>query len=455
MNHVEIYLRTNGPSRSSSVADYLKRSLGLSPDAARKRISRAGKQVRSIAGTLPKKETFLCLEEDQGTPRLQSAFLAALRETGTVYGVAIDGLQARKGCVLRSEFAVISGSADRQKKSVPNDKIIHNLREQNIFWTAEVEGEEFVYLLDPEESLSNVARYQARQRVEAVMLEALKDWLRNLGMVSYEKVAIRGKETDRTIGPFKFDLTAPSYLAPMTGFSSGKFKPGFVVADVFSDIQLDEFHVRFFLKKIASLKTYDKIGKVLPILFAPGFSKEALRLCKEAGAMVATPTNLLGETLSAGLNDLTQTLKNAATVVAKDPNRLATMVERLSDIEGKNLNLRGILFELFVAYLVRDEGHWLEVGSLAKDPKSGKSAEIDVLVDISRRECMAIECKAKVPGGELSVEEVEKWLGRLSIWQSWMKEHQTRREASYSFQIWTTGKISPEALSLLQREKHV
>ena len=169
--------------------------------------------------------------------------------------------------------------------------------------------------------------------------------------------------------------------------------------------------------------------------------------------MAATPTNLFGETLSAGLNDLTQTLKNAATVVAKDPNRLATMVGRLSDIEGKNLNLRGILFELFVAYLVRDEGHWLEVGSLAKDPKSRKTAEIDVLVDISRRECMAVECKAKVPGGELSVEEVEKWIGRLSIWQSWMKEHQTRREASHSFQIWTTGTISPEALSLLQREK--
>lgn len=63
-----------------------------------------------------------------------------------------------------------------------------------------------------------VAKMRARLQTEQVLLLAIKAWARNLGMVSYDKVALRDEDSNGKqpkVGTFAWDLTAPSYLAPM------------------------------------------------------------------------------------------------------------------------------------------------------------------------------------------------------------------------------------------------
>lgn len=447
------FLAQHGPSRASRVAEHLESSLSIARAAARQRLSRAGAPVRRLNGILPKKEGFLYLEDDALSDRFIDNLIDSLRATGSAYAYAIDGLAARGGTVKEEEFAVISGSADRQKGHIPNEAIVKRLVDYGLFIKHDADNGPVISLAHHSNLSTSVSYHNARLRAEAVILQAFSTWLRNLGMVSYDKVAIRGDDHRRMVGPYKFDLTAPSYLAPLTSRSSSQKTPGFLVADVFSDARLDEHEIAYFIRKIQSIAAFQNIGKVMPYLIATGFTKEALQLGRAHGVVMATPSNLFGERLGKGLNDLTQTLKNAGAVVANDPGRLASMVERLSDIEGKSLNLRGILFELLTAFLVRHDGRWIQIGKKAVDPETLKSAEIDILAEQGRSSLLAIECKGKAPAGTLTLEEVEDWIRRVPIWTKWLKADLSRQETTMSFEIWTSGTIEDEALRRLQSIK--
>ncbi len=62
--------------------------------------------------------------------------------------------------------------------------------------------------------------------------------------------------------------------------------------------------------------------------------------------MLATPTNLFGQKVGKAIQSLVETLKNAAAIATTNPERLASLIDDLSEIEGAAGNLRGVLFEL-------------------------------------------------------------------------------------------------------------
>lgn len=55
------------------------------------------------------------------------------------------------------------------------------------------------------------AATRSRLVAEGVLLDCIREWLRRLAMVSYNTVRTRNAEMPR-VGPFAWDLTAPSYL---------------------------------------------------------------------------------------------------------------------------------------------------------------------------------------------------------------------------------------------------
>jgi hypothetical protein len=64
---------------------------------------------------------------------------------------------------------------------------------------------------------------------------------------------------------------------------------------------------------------------------------------------------------------------------------------------------------------------------------------------------VAIECKGKEPGGALSLEEAQDWIRRLPSFLSHLKA--INREATVSFELWTSGAIAGDALLYLAREQ--
>lgn len=444
------YLEANGPSRSSVISQHLQETHGISAEAARQRIFRCSKPIEHISGLLPKNERFLYLESQYEEEAYWKNLVIALRQTGSTYAAALDGILARGGMIPTEDFATISGAPITEKRNISHARVLAELRSVRLVFATEPDAIMVNYVYCP--TVNSASEMHALRKAELVQVEALKNWLKNVGLVSYDKVAARGSEETRMVGPYSFDITAPSYLHPLTDWTRSKPKPGFVVADVFANKVINENQVQFFLKKVAGIAAFKNIGKIMPILLAPGFTAKALSLGKEKGILFTTPANLFGTRAGESLSELTRTIKNAAAVVTKNPEKLESLVEGLSDIEGRNLNLRGILFELFSAYLLRDKGRWLEMGVIAGDGQ-GRSAEIDILQHIDREHLLGVECKGKSPGGSLSKNEVEKWIKKIPVWEKHIRSDKLYREASLSFQIWTSGAIDEDALELLEATK--
>ena len=115
--------------RASRLAAALTDRYGLSPDAARKRVSRVLPPIRKFPfRLLPKSEAFLYHEDDRNSERYWDGLLRDLRETGSIHGLAIDGLLARGGQAQRTSFGVVAGSPEAQRKQVPLSRVLDNLK---------------------------------------------------------------------------------------------------------------------------------------------------------------------------------------------------------------------------------------------------------------------------------------------------------------------------------------
>ncbi|MFW8609896.1 hypothetical protein [Rhizobium beringeri] len=449
---VEEILKEHGPSRSSFITGLLKSQHGINDVNARKQLSRArGEILRFPVPLLPKREAFFYRKSQRTTEQLWTNYLDALRETGSVYGAAIDAMNRRGGLIPAAEFPVISGAPLALSKQVSTSRVAETLIAAGVLEQFNAEELGDVYKTKRPEIIGfDPDGFKSRQLAERIILDGLREWARRMGFGSYNKIVIRGEEAPRLVGQFMFDLTAPSYLSPLM---NGK-NNGFFAADVFAEGIFDEHAIRYFLRKSALLKaTSQKSGQALTMLVAEGFTGPALTAGRAAGVILATPGTLFGSRVATALLSLTATLRNAAAIAVENPQRITRLLDDLNDIQGAAGNLHGVIFELITAYLVRNEGTSVDVGIPARDPQTGKAADIDVLLVCGKAAVTGFECKARQPGGTVSIEDVDDWLRRIPTFRAHIVKETRFREAKISFELWTTGTFEPEALLKLQREK--
>ncbi|MCP5399117.1 MAG: hypothetical protein H6921_07415 [Sphingomonas sp.] len=445
------YLNELGPSRSSLIVEAMAKD-GISAPAARQRISRAGDHIRRFPiPMLPKREAFIYLQKDRNSERFWLNFIRDMRASGSVYSAAIDGMIARGGLIPAYEFPTISGAPVIPQKGQLHVDVVSSRLQAADFMKEVWYDDKLHFELAFSLASGTPVGMRARDLTERVLLDGLREWCRKIGLASYNSICVRGDPDLRPIGPFAFDLAGPSYLLPLQG---GPSMPGFIVADVFAEGILTVHEIQYFIRKARMLKaTLGKIG-VLSIILAEGFTGEAMTAGHKAGVILATPKDLFGRRVGAAVSSLCEVLKNAAAYASSSPERLTLLLDNLFDIEGRNRNIRGVLFELVAGYLARRDAVSIEMNLTARDSSTGKTAEIDVQkVAYQGRSVTAIECKGKEPGGVLSKEEVQKWLGKVAIIRAHYRAHYSLREAEHRFEIWTSGTIAPDALELLQDEK--
>jgi len=401
---------------------------------------------------LPKREAFLYLAAQRKSEQFWDNFLRDLRATGSIYGTAIDGMIARGGIVTVDAFSVISGAPHLpQKGQVAASLVAKRLVSAGVLKSDNDKNGAPCFVLMKEFDAPGPLPYQANDAADSVLLDGVREWARKLGLASYNSIAIRGEPKLRPIGPFLFDLAGPSYLLPLQG---GSTNPGFLVADVFSEGVLTTDQVQFFIRKARMLKAGLKGVGVLSILVAEGFTGPALTAGHAAGVVLTTPKDLFGTRVGMAMKSLVETLKDAARYASSSPERLVSLIDNLADIEGRAGNLRGILFELIAGYLARRDAVSIDMGVKAKDPESGKIADIDVEKITSHTSSVtAIECKGKAPGGVVDVGAIEEWLEKISIIRAHYKAQPRFREAIVRFEFWTSGTFHPDALALLESEK--
>lgn len=452
MGAIEELLEKDGPCRSSLLVQMLIDQFGLEPATARKRVSRIKAPIyRFPIPLLPKRETFVYHEDQRNTELFWANLVRDLRETNSVYGAALDGLIARGGIVAYDQFAVISGAPLALKGQVSSDRVADTLVKAGAINSFNPpDPRDSYFSVRPELGHVHEAEFRPRLIAEGVILDAVREWVRKLGLASYHKITIRGESRLPQVGQFQWDLSGPSYLLPL---QRGNAKHGFLVADVFADRVLSHFSIQFFIRKVQMLRASSNSGDTIPLLVAQSFTPEALKVGHAAGIVLATPENLFGNKVGIAVKSLVETLKNAAAIATTNPERLSKLIDDLSEIEGAAGNLRGVLFELITAYLAKIGAVSVDVGVTARDPNTGKTANIDVLKVCSKGECIGIECKGKSPGGVVTKEEIQDWLKRIPIFRAHITGEQRFREARISFEIWTTGTFSTDALELLELEK--
>lgn len=458
MNPIEEALEKTGPARSRRLVEVLTKLLKISPEAARQRLSRARTPVeRYPRSLLPKGEVFFYLKNQDNTELYWQNLLRDLRETGAVYALAIDGLAARGGIVPVDEFSVVSGAPVALKKQVPSGDVARELIRLGVMEVIEIASIGSCFKLDfpAVEPPKRPNHIKARRLTEDIILDGLRQWLRNNGIGSYDSITVRGEGQPLMVGQFKWDLTGPSYLLPVKRTKKTKIQNGFVVADVFAESHLDVHQIQYFIRKVQTYQKTSNSGSLFPILMAESFTREATIEGHKVGLMLTTTKNLFGRSVAKTLADLTKMLIKVTSSVAVDGKKLYELLDKLSEIEGSVGNMRGLFFELIATNIAEREfgGDIRYLRQAHTDLKTGRSTDLDVVCVTRQNKIYVIECKGKTPGGTISLEDVKDWLGKLPIMQDFVANRDDLREYDQTYEFWTTGTFEANALKKLEFEQ--
>ena len=454
---IENFLQNHGPCLSGEVADYLVQALRISPVAARKRVSRLTGNVRRLGYvTFPRRARFMYLEQQFGAPVYWEKLVGALMQTNTAYGNAIAALRQRGGAIPERLFPIVCGAPVKQQKHLSPETIFTRLNEAGLLKRVTLPSlGDCIAIVQADGYYDQLApMVRARLITESFLLTAVSDWLRKLGIVSYGKVATREDDALPRVGTFAWDLTAPSYLGPMVkATKGGKDKPGFVVCDVHLGDPVTIEGVKPFINKCRTLRSLRNVGPCLQILVAGKFRGDAFQLLKQNGIIPATPENLFGKEIAAGLLELSAVLNKAATLSTIDPTEFDALFSKLGKIEGASNQLRGTLFEYLAAEIMRKFGAYpVRLNRIYKN--GNDKAEADVIAERQDLSVTFIECKGHSPYGETPHSEVKRWLQHnVPIFFKVSNEHQDWKNMPVHFEFWTTAPLTQESLDLLERAK--
>ncbi|MBT3201336.1 MAG: hypothetical protein HN350_15655 [Phycisphaerales bacterium] len=189
----------------------------------------------------------------------------------------------------------------------------------------------------------------------------------------------------------------------------------------------------------------------MSLFVADWFTKDAFALGKKMGLIFTTPAILFGEDIAKALKSLIATLENAAAAATKNPDVVADLFRKLGKIEGAASNLRGPFFEMIAGHCIGQvEGGSIDIGAMARDPRSGKPAEIDVLLVKGNQRVCCYECRGHLNSVTVEVADVEKWLEqKVPIMRRFILGEDRFKRATVGFEFWTTGQFSKEAAAYL------
>lgn len=458
-NYILALLRKHGPSSSSELIKLIMKE-GVQEATARQRITRARSGYRRLAGLiLEKRARFIYLPEQYGTPEYWEALERVLRDNGKSYWGAIAGLKSRGGWCVKAHFPIVCGAPIGRQRQLPPDLILERLIAIKLLKEVSISKDSETYITFNPGYYSHCTldfnEKRALSIAENVAINAILEWARKIGFGSYGKFLTRSGEPLPIVSSIAWDISAPSYIRPLTVASQAGVKPGFFVCDVNLNDIIGIDAVTAFLRKYDMASAPENVAPILPFFIANGFDQLAFDTAKSAGIVVTTIDHLLGRDVSKALQDLIQLLGDTGNTASVNPGKLEEVLNKLTTIEGVANNLRGDLFEFVVGSLIKSvEKGYLKIGQEITHYVSGKKAELDVTLDYpnsNRR--LIVECKAKSPGAMVSLEEVKKWYAdRIPMITEILESSTPNEERSIRFELWSNGLFHPRALDWLKNE---
>ena len=442
-------LKKNGPMLSSSIKEKMFNA-GFSDEAARQKISRAGKQVKTLHGNLlPRRTSFLYLEGHENTTEFFENLFAALKETNSIHYGAIAALAARGGKTSLEKFKVLSGAPSMRKKQKNFDLLVRELIQSKLAFKKDEGGVEVIELNTSLPSgIFNNDKTEVLEVLEELIAAAMIDWLKKNGLGSYNKLKRTGE-----FNSYHWDITVPSYVFPFCT-KKEQVKPGFIVVDILPQYDIQTEHIKYFIKKFESSRSQYKSGTFFPILIGNGFVPDAFNLGKKSGFLITTPGNLFGESVGALISDLKNTLENmSAAATQKSEDEISKMIRSVAKLEGKSNNIRGHLFELVAGHIVSKAfSGSTDIGKKIQD-RNGDKAQIDVFFLEGSKAIRIFECKGNNANQVIDLPTIEQWERKIKIIRNWLDDNNEYRSRKQCFEFWTTSSFKPEAIAYLDKIK--
>lgn len=459
---VESILEHWGPCLSNALAQELVRRFGVSAPNARQLIKRStAKRLKGIS--FPHRASFVYLTSQYGSMIFFDRLVEALKSTHHACGYGLAAIADRGGVLPIDHFRIACGAPKLQSKQLSAERVAEQLIAANLIKQVDLVGiGECLTLASftDEDEQSAYLDLNARIKVEAMALNAVRDWARRLGIGSWNQVRVRGEGPIPTAGPNYWDLSCPSYLYPLLGSAGSnpgsaagvKPKPGSFVCDVYLGEKLTADAARAFIKKCLNVRGFIKVAPILQMFLAESYEKEAVRAIRANGAIAATLDSLLGSDVAQALHELSSVLKATALNLGS-PEKIDVLFSALGKIEGAEGTLRGCLFEYLCAELANESylKPFITINKLVRGSE-GARAEVDVLVQ-ARTEIVFIECKGHLPTGQVDDLEVDKWLKkRLPVLRDFAKHNEDARHLKQTYELWTNATISAASKALIEAE---
>ncbi len=453
-------LQKLGPSLSTKVASHLMNKYALTSVTARQRISRSGPDVLKLKGIrFPHRSEFIYLRSQYGSQLFFNRLISALEETNNAYYYGLSALKSRGGILPINHFKIACSAPKMQSKQITADLMIENLLTTNLIKCITIPGIGECLALNnfsEQDMYENHLDLKARIISERIALQAIKEWVRRLGLGSYDMVLIRDESEEiPSAGPNYWDLSAPSYLYPLLGNanSKGAKKPGSIVCDIYlGHMTIDG--INGFIKKCHNVRGFSNVSPMLQMFVADTYPSEVISKIKKIGAIAATMDTIFGKDVAQAIRELSEILKTTAKKI-DDFEKLNYIFSSLTKIEGAASTLRGCLFEYISAAIAR---HYystdnIQISKIVKD-SNGNEAEIDVFV-ISRGGVLTIvECKGHKPMGYVDEKEVEKWIQkRIPTIRGYIKNHPDYYRCEQHYEIWTNGRLTVNSKSYIAAEQ--
>jgi len=447
MKRVIEILKQEGPLLSGNLAEKLIEKFGISPEAARKVISRTNEPVRKLFNiNFDNKQKYLYLDDHFSSGELHSGLLEILNKSSKAYYAFIQAIIFHNGFINKKQLPSYTFSPIKPLKGHRSaEKIISDLLKANIIINYNDEVYQLSGLLF---QLSNYSRFKAIEVAKRITLEQFNDWARNMNIIAYNM----GRFFDSTAEFYKFQwsFTAPSYLG--VGSSITKKPSTFVAMDILLGKDIEEIDILYLIKKLKIIYNAKNVASIIPVLILDrSISPNAFKLLKNEGIMIGFIDQLFGRQYSELLKSLINVIENSAAIISKNPDLLVELMDKLSVLEGKSYNLRGDLFELAVGYYYSAISQFFEINKLIIDPKTNKKKEIDVFAKCPKDEIIIVECK----GYNYPVDEeyINKWLNdNIPAIRRWLLTQDDYSKKKIIFEIWSTSGFNKEAERLLEEK---
>lgn len=444
MNTIEELLQKR-PFRSSELVQELVKIEKVTPETARKRLSRAKPPVKRLESVkLPNREMIYFYEDQFGTSKFLDKVTDILIETNSAAGRALIGLKTVGGTLPLSMFAKASGTATiHSTKHLHFQKALDQLTELNLAHITKSGSNDDLVCLHGMDDIPS--KQQATFIVEGIMLPIVKSWLANLGIGSFNKIKIR--EEDPRYGAFAWDMVGPSYVNGIVNFKGGKIQNGFVIGDVILNKKITIDLLKPFLYKFNSLKNQKNIRPFMILIVADYFESKALNELRKRGVIIASPKTILGQENADVLKSLIKSIDNAAKIIKDKPDDFIGIIKKLNKIEGASLNLRSVVLDFIIARLYSIQGFECQFRSKIQT-SNGDRAEIDVVA--SRAESIVcIEGKAVAPGNKVQKKEIEDWINKsFPKIKKWMAESKIF-DKMRRIEFYSSTEYEEEALGLI------